>query len=85
MPLAIYIRIETIDALAIGLAILIFGGILAALFFYLRTAYREGGWQRVRREFVIAIAAIAAFVVIRIIQHHQIEHLKRAVNSLFHR
>ena len=85
MPLAIYVRIETIDAVAVGLVILIFGGILAALFFYLRTAYRQGGWQRVRRDFVIAIAALAAFVIIRLIQNHQIEHLRRAVNSLFRR
>ncbi len=83
MPPAIHLRIDTIDVIAIALAILIFGGILAALFFYLRAGYRQGGWQRVRRDFVIAIAAIAAFIVIRLIQNHQIEHLRRAVDSLF--
>jgi hypothetical protein len=38
VPLLSLMWIDTLDALAIGLLIFIFGGILAAFFFYLRTA-----------------------------------------------
>ena len=75
--------IDRIDWLAIGLLFLILGGLLFALFLYLRTAYKQGGWKRVKRDFLIAVIALAAWVVERIIVNHQIDSLKKAVESWF--
>jgi uncharacterized membrane protein len=75
--------IDQIDWLAIGLVSLILGGLLLALFLYLRTAYKQGGWKNVRRDFFIAVFVLAAWVVVRVIQNHQIESLKKAVERWF--
>jgi hypothetical protein len=82
-PLAMMMMIDQITWLAIGLVLLLLGGLLSAFFLYLRTAYKAGGWKRVRRDFFIAVIALAAFVVIRIIENLQIESLKKAVESWF--
>lgn len=75
--------IDQIDWLAIGLVSLILGGLLLALFLYLRTAYKQGGWKNVRRAFLIAVIVLAAWVVVRVIENQQIESLKKAVERLF--
>jgi ABC-type uncharacterized transport system permease subunit len=75
--------IDRIDWLAIGLVFLILGGLLFALFLYLRTTYKQGGWKRVKRDLLIAVIALAAWVVERIIVNHQIDSLKKAVESWF--
>src|SRR5467141_4165383 len=54
--------INRIDWLAIGLVSLILGGLLLAFFLYLRTAYKQGGWKNVRRDFLIAVIVLAAWV-----------------------
>jgi hypothetical protein len=69
--------------LAVGLLLFIFGGILLAFFLYLRTAYKQGGWKNVRRAFFIAVIVLAAWVLERVIQNHQIESLKKAVEHWF--
>jgi hypothetical protein len=75
--------IDQIDWLAIGLVSLILGGLLLAFFLYLRTAYKQGGWKNVRRDFLIAVFVLAAWAVVRVIQNHQIESLKKAVERWF--
>jgi hypothetical protein len=69
--------------LAVGLLLFIFGGILLALFLYLRTAYKQGGWKNVRRDFLIAVIVFAAWALERVIENHQIQSLKKAVESWF--
>ncbi len=75
--------IDQIDWLAIGLVSFILGGLLLAFFLYLRTAYKQGGWKNVRRDFLIAVIVLAAWVVVRVIQNQQIESLKKAVERWF--
>ncbi len=69
--------------LAVGLLLFILGGILLAFFLYLRTAYKQGGWKNVRRDFLIAVIVFAAWALIRVIENHQIESLKKAVDRWF--
>ncbi len=69
--------------LAVGLLLFIFGGILLAFFLYLRTAYKQGGWKNVRRDFLIAVIVLAAWALERVIENHQIQSLKKAVEHWF--
>ena len=69
--------------LAVGLLLFIFGGILLAFFLYLRTAYKQGGWKNVRRDFLIAVMVLAAWALERVIENHQIQSLKKAVEHWF--
>lgn len=77
------IQMDTMDWIAIGFLVFFFGGILAGFFFYLRTAYKQGGWNRVGRDFLLAIAAIIAFAIVRMIQNHELGALKDAVSHWF--
>ncbi len=67
--------------LAVGLLLFIFGGILLAFFLYLRTAYKQGGWKKMRRDFLIAVIVLAAWALTRVIENHQIESFKKTVES----
>ena len=69
--------------LAVGLLLFIFGGILLAFFLYLRTAYKQGGWKNVRRDFLTAVIVLAAWALERVIENHQIQSLKKAVEHWF--
>jgi len=51
------------DWIAFGLMAFIVGGLLVALVFYLRSAYRKGGWQRLGRDLGILIAVLALWAV----------------------
>lgn len=82
MSSALYLKIETMDALAVGLVILIFGGILAA-FFYLRTAYKKVAGRASEGIPWIAVIALLAFAVLRIVQNHEIQQPKRTIDSWF--
>jgi len=84
MSSVLYLKIETIDVLAICIAVLVLGGILGAFFLYLRTAYKKNGWAGVRRDFWIALVALAGFVIFRLIENHEIERLRQTVNGWFH-
>jgi DMSO reductase anchor subunit len=69
--------------LAVGLLLFILGGILLAFFLYLRTAYKQGGWKNVRRDFLIAVIALTAWALVRVIENRQIESFKKTVESWF--
>lgn len=69
--------------LVMGLLLLLPGAILLAFFLYLRTAYKQGGWKRVKRDFLIAAIAIGAFMLERIIENHQIDSLLKTIESWF--
>ena len=51
------------DWIMFGLLAFIVGGILVAIGFYLRSAYRKGGWQRLGRDLGILIAVLAIWAV----------------------
>lgn len=72
-----------LDWMAIGLMLLIVGGIGGAFFLYLRTAYRKGGWRRVGKDLVVAVMALAIWAAMRIYENHEIQEFKHAVDGWF--
>jgi ABC-type transport system involved in cytochrome c biogenesis permease subunit len=68
--------------LALGGALMLVAALVAAFVLYLRTAYRKGGWRRVRTDLMIAIVALVALYIIRTADNSQLEMLKEAVNHL---
>ncbi|HXP17890.1 MAG TPA: hypothetical protein VN868_12375 [Terriglobales bacterium] len=69
--------------MAIGLMLFIVGGIIGAFFLYLRTSYRNGGWKRVRTDFIIAIVALLVWAAVRIYENHEIQEFKHAAERGF--
>ena len=72
-----------LDWMAIGLMLLIVGGIGGAFFLYLRTAYRKGGWRRVGEDLAVAVVALVIWAAMRIYENHEIQAVKHAVDSWF--
>ncbi len=54
---------DSIDWIAMGFMAALGLGLLAGFFFYLRYAFRAGGWRRVGRDLAIAIVAIGLFAL----------------------
>ena len=52
-----------LDWLALGGVLLLVVALFAGFALYLRTAYRKGGWRRVRTDLVIAIADSLPFTL----------------------
>ena len=77
------LEMNSLDWMAYGIVFFVIGGILAGFFFYLRTAYKVGGWKRVGRDFLVAIVALAVWGLIRIFQNQEIDELKDAVDHWF--
>jgi len=77
------IAMNSLDWMAYGLLLFCFGGILGALFLYLRTAYKSGGWKRVRRDFLLALGALVAFFLVRILENQELDSLKDAIDGWF--
>ena len=71
-----------LEWLALGGALILVAALFAAFVLYLRTAYRKGGWRRVRTDLMIAIAALVALYIVRTADNSQLEMLKEAVNHL---
>ena len=71
-----------LDWLALGGVLLLVVALFAAFALYLRTAYRKGGWRRVKTDLVIAIVALVAFYIIQTAENSQLGMLKEAVNHL---
>ena len=74
---------NSLDWIMYGLLTLILGGLVLALFLYLRTAYRSGGWKRVGRDFVIAIVTILIFFFVRMVQNSELDSITEAVSRWF--
>jgi hypothetical protein len=71
-----------LEWIALGGALLLVMAVLAAFILYLRTAYRKGGWRRVRTDLVIAIAALVAFYMVRVADNFHLNMLKDMVNHI---
>jgi len=71
-----------LDWIADGFLLAIVGGIMLAFWLYLRTAYKLGGWPRVRRDFGVAIVAILVFFLERILENASISNLEQTVRDL---
>jgi hypothetical protein len=74
---------NSLDWIAFGLLAFLLGGILLAFLLYLRTAYKSGGWKRVRRDFIVAIVALLLFVLIRIFENQEMDSIKEVVGRWF--
>jgi hypothetical protein len=72
-----------LDWMALCLLLFIAGGLGGALFLYLRTSYRKGGWRRVRTDFIIAIMALLIWAAVRIYENHEIQKFKHAADRQF--
>jgi len=77
------IRLDSSDWTAIGLLVFVVGGILMAFLLYFRTAFKAGGWKNVKRSAVVALAVMAAWVMVRIIQTQSVAALKEFIGKLF--
>ena len=71
-----------LEWLALGGALLLVVAVLAAFALYLRTAYRKGGWRRVRTDLMIAIAALVALYLVRVADNFHLNMLKDVVNGI---
>ncbi len=71
-----------LEWLALGGMLLLVVALFAAFALYLRTAYRKGGWRRVRTDLVIAIAALVAIYIVRVAENFHLNALKDVVNSI---
>ena len=60
-PALTLLQMDRLDWAAFALLALIFGGFLLAFSLYLRTAYKSGGWKRVRWASYTAMVTIALF------------------------
>jgi hypothetical protein len=74
---------NSLDWMAMGLLLFIFGGIIGAFILYLRTSYRKGGWKRVKSDFIVAIVALLLFAAVRIFQNLEIEQFRQAAGRWF--
>jgi RsiW-degrading membrane proteinase PrsW (M82 family) len=71
-----------LDWLAMGFLLALAAALVIAFFLYLRKAYRDGGWKQVKVSFLIAIAALVALYLVRIVENSDLEILKEAVNRI---
>ena len=71
-----------LDWIAVGLAVFMAAAFAGAVFLYLRTAYRKGGWPDVKASAAIAVFALVAFYVVRVAENSELGLLKEAVKRL---
>jgi len=71
-----------LDWFAVGLALLIVGGFAGAMFLYLRTAYRNGGWRAVKNAALVAAFALIAFYVVRVAENSELGTFKKTLGWL---
>jgi hypothetical protein len=72
----------TLDWFGVALLVALPLAFLCALFFYLRTAYRKGGWREVKSDLIIAVVTLTLFVLIRLAQNAELQGLKDTVNRM---
>lgn len=82
-PGVLVLTMSSLEWMTIGLLVFIFGGIFLAFFLYLRTAYKSGGWTRVRRDLLIAMIALAAWAVKKFISNYEMGEIPETIKHLF--
>jgi heme A synthase len=75
---------ETSHRVLAGLLALAILALAVAFFLYLRTAYRKGGWNAVREDFVVAIVALRSAGAFRIEHDLEREGLRRVLLRWLH-
>ena len=71
------------DQILLTLLLLAFAAFPVAVFLYLRTAYREGGWTEVKWAAIVAIVSMLLFAALRIWPEWEIDHILRALRQPF--
>jgi len=74
---------QTQDKILLGLLSLAIAVFPVAIFLYLRSAYRTGGWPRVRTAAIVAVVALLIPVVLRIWFDWEISHFLRVIEHPF--
>jgi len=70
------------DQILLGLLLLAVAAFPVAVFLYLRTAYRKGGWTEVKWAAIVAGISLLLFAGIRIFEW-EIRHILRAIQHPF--
>ena len=70
---------ETSDKILLGLRLLAVMAFPVVVFLYLRTAYAEGGWRKVRVEGLVAVGAVLIPVVFKLWVDWEFHNLERII------
>ncbi|MFY9559639.1 MAG: hypothetical protein WAQ52_05335 [Terriglobales bacterium] len=74
---------ETPDKILLGLLLFAITAFPVAVFPYLRTAHREGGWRNVKTAAIVAVVALLIPVGLKIWVDWEIGHFLRAIEHPF--
>jgi hypothetical protein len=72
---------EMLDKILLGLLLGAFATFPVAVFFYLRSAYRKGGWSNVKTAAMLAAVAMLIPLVLRFWFDWEISHFLRALEN----
>ena len=74
---------ETPDRILLGLLMLAIAAFPVAVFLYLRTAYRKGGWPQVKTAALVALIAMLIPLGLRIWFDWEFSHFQRIIEHPF--
>lgn len=74
---------ETSDKILLALLLLAMAALPVAVFLYLRTAYRDGGWRQVRVAAVLAAVALLVWGGSRLWAEWEVTNLLRVLEHPF--
>lgn len=76
---------DTTDKLLLGLLLLAFAAFPVAVFLYLHTAYRQGGWAEVKCATFVAAFSLLILAGINLWPEFELRHFLRAIEHPFAR
>ncbi len=74
---------DTTDKILLTLLLLALAAFLVAVFLYLRTAYRKGGWTEVKGAAIVAGVSLLIWLGASLWPEFEIRHLLRAIRHPF--
>jgi hypothetical protein len=74
---------ETSDQILFGLLLFVMAAFPVAVFLYLRSAYRKGGWRDVKTAAIVAVVVLLIAGGLRIWFDWEISHFLRAIEHPF--
>jgi hypothetical protein len=75
--------VDTTDKILLTFLLLALGAFPVAVFLYLRTAYREGGWTEVKGAAIVAGVSLLIWVGASLWPEFEIRHILRAIRHPF--
>ncbi len=70
---------ETVDQILLGFLLVAIAAFPVAIFLYLRTAYRKGGWPEMKTAAILAVVALLIPVGLKLWYDWEISHFQRAI------